>query len=79
MQVRVVPRGKQFQLSGAVVNIPADLSCVQTVLPRRFGTEETIALKLKRRLRYTGAFKFENVQPKKVMRALQWLCDNSPL
>jgi hypothetical protein len=63
MQVRMLPRGKQFQLSGAVVNVPTDLSRVQTLLPRRFGTEETVALKLKRRLRYTCAYKFQNVRP----------------
>lgn len=40
MQVRMLPRGKHFQLSGAVVNVLANLSRVQTLLPRRFGTEE---------------------------------------
>jgi hypothetical protein len=79
MQVCMLPRGKQFQLSGAVVNVPAVLSRVQTLLPRRFGMEETVALKLKRRLRYKGTYKFENIRPDKVMRALQWLCENSLL
>jgi hypothetical protein len=79
MQVRALPRGKQLQLSGAVVNVPTDLSQVQSILPRRLESEETVALKLKRRLRYARAFKIENVRPAKILEALRWLLHNSPL
>jgi hypothetical protein len=79
MQVWALPRGKQLQLSGAVVNVPIDLSRIQSILPHRLESKETVALKLKRRFRYAGAFKFENVRPAKILDALRCLCHNSLL
>jgi hypothetical protein len=79
MTIRAMPRGKQLRLSGAVVNVPTDTQRIQTVLPRRWGTDDTVALKLKRRLRYKEFFRFENVRPGKILGALKYLCENSPL
>lgn len=79
MQVRALPRGKQLRLSGAVTNVPTDTQRIQTVLPRQWGDEDTVALKLKRRLRFKQHFKHENIRPSRILKALRYLCMHSPL
>jgi hypothetical protein len=76
MQVCAAPCGKRLHLSGSVVNVPADTQRIQTLLPRRWGTQDTVA---KRRLRFKQFFRFENVRPTKIREALKYLCENSPL
>jgi hypothetical protein len=56
-----------------VVSVPADVSRVQTLLPRAFNPQETIALRLKRKLEYAGHYKKANIRPERVIRALEYL------
>lgn len=74
MHIRPLPRGKQLKLIGGCVNVPTDTAQVQTILPRTWGTEDTVGLKLKRRLRFKGSYRDENVRPTKIMDALKYLC-----
>jgi hypothetical protein len=79
MTIRPLPRGRQVKLSGGVVNVPTDTTQVQTVLPRAWGTEDTIGLKLQRRLRFKGHYIEKNVWPTKIMDALKYLCEKTTL
>ena len=52
MQLREFPRGGQVCIHGNVVNVPADVISVVSVLSRPISESQTIPIKLKRRLRY---------------------------
>jgi hypothetical protein len=73
MNILALPSGFQLGLSGMVVNVPADVSRVQTLLPRAFNPHETIAFRLKRKLEYAGHYKKANICPKRVVCALEYL------
>ena len=79
MQLREMPRGGQLNLRGNVVNVPADISSTIRSLPRLLNEDETIMLKLKRRLDYKHHVAFENIRPNKVYEAAKWLVSNSAL
>ncbi|XP_070191701.1 uncharacterized protein [Littorina saxatilis] len=79
MQMRELGCDHQFGIRGNVVNVPVDVPAMVTSLPRRFEETETIALKLKRRLRYKSSYHFENVRPGKIFAAAEWLIGNSVL
>ena len=79
MQLREMPRGGQINLRGNIVNVPADVNGTIKSLPRMIDENETIMLKLKRKLSYKHHVAFENVRPNKVFDAAKWLVGNSTL
>ena len=79
MQLREMPRGGQVNLKGNIVNVPADVNSIIKSLPRMIDENETIMLKLKRKLSYKHHMAFENIRPNKVFEAAIWLVENSDL
>ena len=79
MQVRELPSGGQLSIHGNVVNVPADVNSTVSVLPRPINESQTIPIKLKRRLGYKHHYQFQNVRPKKVLAAAQYLVRNSEI
>ena len=79
MQLREMPRGGQVNLKGNIVNVPADVNSTIKALPRMINENETIMLKLKRKLSYKHHVAFENIRPNKVFEAAKWLVCNSAL
>ncbi|KAJ8043741.1 hypothetical protein HOLleu_10974 [Holothuria leucospilota] len=76
MQVTELPKGGQLSLKGNVVNVPVNVMPAVTTLPRHIGASETIAVKLKKKLKKKSHVYIENVRPQKVFEALQWLTSN---
>ena len=79
MHIRELPRGGQLNLRGNIVNVPADVNSTIKSLPRLINENETIMLKLKRRLSYKHHVAFENIRPNKVFEAAKWLVSHSSL
>ena len=73
------PRGKQFKISGNIVNVPADITNTVSMLPRLPDETGTIKVNLKRRLQYKSSALSLNVRPHKVMQAANWIVNNSSL
>ena len=79
MQIRELARGRQFSMSGSVVNVPNPIETTMRLLPRPVSSMDTVAVKLKKRQQYKSAVYSENVRPVSVVNALQWLLQHSPL
>ena len=79
MQIREVPRGGQLSIHGNVVNVPSDVNSTVHTLPRLISESQTIPIKLKRRLSYKHHYQFQNVRPKKVLDAANYLVTTSEL
>ncbi|XP_060561861.1 uncharacterized protein LOC132721554 [Ruditapes philippinarum] len=79
MQIRELPRGRQYSVKGNVVNVPVDIQPVVNELPRPFDENITVAVKLKKKLSYKSCVFSENVRPFHVLVALHWLKRNSDL
>lgn len=79
MQLREMPRGGQLNLKGNIVNVPADVNSTVKSLPRLIHDDETIMLKLKRKVSYKHHVAFENIRPNRVFLAAKWLVSNSTL
>ena len=79
MQVRELPRERQYSVKGNVVNVPVDIQPVVNALPRPFDENVTVAVKLKKKLSYKSCAFTENVRPLRVLVALHWLKRNSTL
>ena len=73
------PRGKQFKISGNIVNVPADVTNTVNTLPRLPHETGTIKVQLKRRLQYKSSALSLNVRPHKLFQAATWLSSNSQL
>ena len=73
MQMRELPSGRQACVHGNVVNVPADNITTVQMLPRRLNQSDTVPVKLKRRLRYTSHYMYENVRPQKCLDATHTL------
>jgi hypothetical protein len=69
----------QLCLRGMVLNVPTDLTHIQTQLPREFSADDTIFVNIKRRLRYKNCYETENVRPYKILRALRFLVTHDTL
>lgn len=69
----------QLCLRGMVVNVPTDLTHIQTELPRDFSADDTVVVNIKRRLRYEGCYETENVRPYIILKALQDLVSHDTL
>ena len=63
------PRGKQFQISGNIVNVPADVTNTVNTPPRLPHETGTIKVQLKRQLQYKSSALSLNVRPHKVFQA----------
>ena len=79
MQIKELPRGGQFCLKGNVVNVPVKVNTTVFSLPRNLAQTQTVPVKLKRKLCYNKCEAVENVRPTKVIKALEWLVQNSML
>lgn len=66
MKIFNLPKGRQKQISGPVINIPSDVSSTCSQLPRTLEDCGIIPVKLKRRQRYRGHVYYENIRPNKV-------------
>lgn len=73
------PRGKQFKIHGNIVNVPADVSNTVSMLPQLPNETATIKVNLKRRLQYKSSALSLTVRPNKVVKAANWLINNSNL
>ena len=65
MQMRELPSGGQLSIRESVVNVPADVDSIITLLPRPIDKSQTIPIKLKQRLGYKHHYQFQNVRPLK--------------
>ena len=79
MQIRELPVGGQKMVRGNVVNVPIDINKTVNSLPRNLSDIETVPVKLKRRLQYKRVEFVENIRPNKILKAVVWLKNNSPL
>ncbi len=79
MQVRELPSGGQLSIHGNVVNVPADVNTIVSVLPRPINESQTIPIKLKRRLGYKHHYQLQNVRPAKVLEAARFLVNTSQI
>ena len=73
------PRGGQLEITGNIVNVPADVNSTVNMLPRLPDQTGTIKVQLKRRLQYKSSALSLNIRPHKVMQAAAWLVNTSPL
>lgn len=71
--LRHLGRGCQLGMVGPVVNVVANTSIMQRVVPRSLGESETVLLGLKRRLRYPTTYMRQNIRPASVQGALRYL------
>lgn len=79
MKLVGLPRGRQKAIHGSSVNVPSKLQSITSLVPRIPETAEVVAIKLKRKLTYSGHYMYEYVRPKRVMDALRWLQQNNSL
>lgn len=70
-----LPKGGQFGLKGGVISVAADMSKIQTHLPRTFDECATLYCDLKRRLVFNNAYMSSLIRPKLVMQCMNWLKD----
>ena len=73
IQIRELPRGRQYSVKGNVVNVPVGIQPVVSALPRPLDENVTIPIKLKKKLSYKSWAFVENVRPLRVLLALHWL------
>ena len=78
-KIMQAPRGKQFKITGNVVNVAADVTTSISLLPRLPTQTATIKVNLKRKLQYKSSALSLNVRPSMVIQAAQWLVRNSAL
>jgi len=78
MKIFRLPRGAHQGIKGSVVNVPADVTKIASVLPRIPSQCALIALKLKRDLRYKSAVSQQTIRPHRVLEALEYLILNNP-
>ena len=74
----LVAEGQKL-IVGNVVHVPNDISSTVDVLPRNLDDMGTIGLELKRKKCYKTAVFKENIRPRKVFMALQFLMEHSDL
>jgi hypothetical protein len=79
MQLRELPKGRQYSVKGNVVNVPTDIQPVVDSLPRPVDANVVVAVKLKNKMSYNSCAFKENVRPMHVLVALHWLMRHSEL
>ena len=72
-QFRKLSRGGQQGLKGSVVNVPANNDIIQTLLPRLPRLDQTVGVRLKRKLEYAAAYNSSTVRPVALDEALDYL------
>ena len=73
MKIYADPRGGQKKIRGNVVNVVSNTQGTYTKLPKMSNEQDTIAVKLKRNLRYESSYIQENVRPEIMKRAAKYL------
>lgn len=73
MSIRQQPRGGQLCMKGNVVNVPADVNKTVRVLPRTLNDNETVFVKLKRKISYKHCVAQEMIRPNHVIDAVKLL------
>jgi len=63
----------QLGLTGGVINVPTNISRIQSALPQTIKDTDTVAVVLKKSLRFKSAYAFGRVRVHKVMKALKQL------
>ena len=76
MKVTNLPQGKQRNVHGPVVCVPADLKKASS-LPRTADESMVLRVKLKRKLSYKGYQKYQFVHPHHLTKALDFLIKNN--
>ena len=79
MQIRELPKGRQYCVKGNVINVPVEIQPTVNALPRQMDENFTIPVKLKKKLSYKKCDFTENVRPTAVLSALHWLMSGSEL
>ena len=79
MLIHQLASGGQYSIKGSICHVPIEVNQVVNTLPRNFANNETIAVKLKRRLCYNNSVFHENVRPYYIVQALKYLMDHSTL
>ncbi len=77
MKLVALPKGKQFGINGACVNVPTRLDSVCDLLPRMPEEAQIIDFKLKRKLKFKGHHMHSDIDPAKITNALNWLAQNN--
>ena len=78
MKIFKLPKGAHQGIKGSVVNVPADVTKIASVLPRVPSQSGLIGLKLKRDLKYKSAVSSQTIRPQVVLYALAYLVQNNP-
>ena len=68
-----------LKIHGNIVNVPANVASIVSMLPRLPSQAATIKVNLKRKLQYKSSALSLNVRPHKVVQAADWLMRNSSL
>ena len=68
----------QYKLHGSIINVPANIDQIQSLLPRLPEDQSTIGILLKCCLEYKSPYMFGNIRPNMTMKALKDLI-NTPL
>ena len=76
MRITNLPQGRQRNIHGPVVCVPADLNKA-TSLPRTADTSMVLRVKLKRKLSYKGYQEYQFVHPHHLTAALDFLITNN--
>ena len=79
MLIHQLSSGGQFSIKGSICHVPIEINNIVSTLPRQFNENETIAVKLKRRLCYKNSVFHENIRPHVILKALKYLSENSTL
>ena len=79
MLIHQLSSGGQYKIKGSICHIPIEINQIINTLPREFHENETIAVKLKRRLCYKNSVFHENIRPHAIIKALKYLLANSTL
>ena len=70
-----LPKGKQRQIHGPVICVPAQVETTVQSLPRSANESQFLKVKLKRRLQYKGHFQYQTLNVNKVKKALKKLIE----
>ena len=78
MKIVALPAGRQHGIRGAVVNVPAQLNKMSSLLPRVPTDAHILSLKLKRKTAYSSYYMYEYIRPTRFMEALRKLKEIHP-
>ncbi len=78
MKMVALPKGKQYGINRACVNVPTRLDSMCGLLPRMPEEAQIIDLKLKRKLVFKGHHMHSTIDPSKIIKAVKWLKQNNP-